>query len=732
MLNTAKTQPRFMAPLLAAATAWAIAGTSLAGDPVITGAQRVGQPTTIQFDGPVLEEATAPGNGNPFLDWRVLCTITQPDATQVVVRGYFAADGDAANSHATEGDRWNVMFTPSQVGVHTFSVTLHQGVDVGVSSDPAEGTPFTHPHSFHGQTGTFTVDELDPQAPGFLGRGIARYDGKHFLRFTDGSYFLKGGTNSPEDLLAFRGFDDTTNKHHFSPHADDWVAGDPDWTDDEGDAGRNLIGALNYLSGKGMNSVYFLTMNVHGDGDNVWPWTGPFDFHHFDVSKLAQWEIVFSHMDALGIQLHVLTQETENDQLLNGGGLGVERKLYYCELISRFAHHNCVNWNLGEENTNTHAQRVEFCNWFETWDPYAHQVVVHHYPHMMEQVYNALLGQANFHGTSLQRWPHSVHEDTKGWVTQSAATGQPWVVCLDEQGPYQDGVVPDVVDYDHDEIRKDCLWGNLMAGGAGVEYYFGYSHAHSDLTCEDWRSRDHMWDLTDHALRFFRDYLPFDEMTPADELLSSTDAWCLALEGSTYAIYLPEGGSTDLILNGGFYSVEWYDPRNGGPLQAGSVTSIGGLGLTSLGEAPNEPAKDWVVLVRGTQPDPGVAVDYGTGKISSEFGLPTLTHSGEPNVGEVFELHVEGALGNTWGMLMHGPGRLAHPFFGGTLWINVPITRIQPILLNPDGTGSWLIPVDPSMVGVQRNYQLWFRDPNHPDGTGVGLSSAVDVTFGVD
>ncbi len=36
------------------------------------------------------------------------------------------------------------------------------------------------------------------------------------------------------------------------------------------------------------------------------------------------------------------------------------------------------------------------------------------------------------------------------------------------------------------------------------------------------------------------------------------------------------------------------------------------------------------------------------------------------------------------------------------------------------------------MVGVQRNYQLWFRDPNHPDGTGVGLSSAVDVTFGVD
>ncbi len=24
------------------------------------------------------------------------------------------------------------------------------------------------------------------------------------------------------------------------------------------------------------------------------------------------------------------------------------------------------------------------------------------------------------------------------------------------------------------DVRKLCLWGNLMAGGAGVEYYFGY------------------------------------------------------------------------------------------------------------------------------------------------------------------------------------------------------------------------------------------------------------------
>ncbi|MEZ5397230.1 MAG: hypothetical protein R2724_31245 [Bryobacterales bacterium] len=33
----------------------------------------------------------------------------------------------------------------------------------------------------------------------------------------------------------------------------------------------------------------------------------------YDVSKLDQWEVVFRHMDRLGLMLHVVTQETEND-----------------------------------------------------------------------------------------------------------------------------------------------------------------------------------------------------------------------------------------------------------------------------------------------------------------------------------------------------------------------------------------------------------------------------------
>jgi len=33
-----------------------------------------------------------------------------------------------------------------------------------------------------------------------------------------------------------------------------------------------------YLSNQGVNSVYFLTMNVKGDGKDVWPWISKNEF----------------------------------------------------------------------------------------------------------------------------------------------------------------------------------------------------------------------------------------------------------------------------------------------------------------------------------------------------------------------------------------------------------------------------------------------------------------------
>jgi len=104
-----------------------------------------------------------------------------------------------------------------------------------------------------------------------------------------------------------------------------------------------------------------------------------------------------------------------------------------------------------------------------------------------------------------------------------------------------------------------------------------------------------MWDLTRYALEFFHKYLPFSQMSPDDSLVSV--GWCLAKAGQVYAVYLPNGGTADLNLAAGSYTVQWYNPRAGGELKNGSVTKVTGPGEVCLGNPPADGGKDWVVLV---------------------------------------------------------------------------------------------------------------------------------------
>jgi hypothetical protein len=137
-----------------------------------------------------------------------------------------------------------------------------------------------------------------------------------------------------------------------------------------------------------------------------------------------------------------------------------------------------------------------------------------------------------------------------------------------------------------------------MAGGGGVEWYFGYKFPNNDLNCEDFRSRDHLWDLTRIALEFFQNYLPYSEMSPNDALTSATDDYCLAKPGEYYAIYLPRSGTTglDLGLSNGELEIKWYNPRTGGALQNGTVATIKGPGVKEIGLPPSDAGMDWVVL----------------------------------------------------------------------------------------------------------------------------------------
>jgi len=588
--------------LIAPGVAYSAEGTT------ITGELKKWHKITLTFTGPESDETAKP---NPFLDYRLNVTFAI-GKKQYVVPGYYAADGNAAETSATSGNKWRVNFVPDDVGRWTYTVSFRTGPDIAISDDPTTGSGV----AFDNARGSFVVGPTDKSGRDFRAKGLLKYVGKRYLQFAQTSeYFLKGGADSPENFLAYADFDGTFDAgelkrqgeasgdkflHHYEPHVRDWQPGDTTWKDGKG---KGIIGALNYLAGKGMNSVYFIPYNIDGgDGKDVWPWINPREKLRFDCSKLDQWEIVFSQMDKIGLQLHIITQEQENDQGLDGGELGPQRKLYYRELIARFAHHLVVVWNLGEENTNTDAQRKAFCRYIKDLDPYDHPIVCHTYPGEYDKVYEPLVGYEYFDGVSLQT--NDTHTQTIKWIDRSASAGRPWFVCLDEIGPPHTGVMPDKDDYWHDEVRRKHLWGNLMAGGAGVEWYFGYNFPNNDLNCEDWRSRDHIWDLTRYALEFFHEHLPFTEMSHHDELTSAKDDYCFALPGQIYAIYLPASGTTNLNLadSSGTFGVRWYNPRAGGPLQMGSVGEVTGPGSAAIGHPPQDPDKDWVALIRSKPP----------------------------------------------------------------------------------------------------------------------------------
>jgi MYXO-CTERM domain-containing protein len=257
-------------------------------------------------------------------------------------------------------------------------------------------------------------------------------------------------------------------------------------------------------------------------------------------------------------------------------------------------------------------------------------VVIHTYPGQYSQVYTPLLGLASFDGPSLQMGDmKKTHAETINWLDKSATANRPWVVCLDEIGPASTGVKTDANDPTHDDVRRYALWGNLMAGGGGVEWYFGYQQPHDDLDCENWRSRDKMWDLTRYALQFFQQHLPFETMRHADGETSRTDDYVLAKLGEIYAVYVPTASATSLKLNGDF-TVKWFDPRAGGALVDGTIKTVTGSGgATSIGQPPNNTGKDWVALVvkkGGVTPpaDGGVTPPKDAGVPNPDSAPPTL------------------------------------------------------------------------------------------------------------
>ncbi|MEM0925123.1 MAG: DUF5060 domain-containing protein [Planctomycetota bacterium] len=604
------------------------------GNVFIRGEFKKWHKTTLEFHGPEVSELDE--DVNPFTDYRLQAEFTHESGEATfLVPGFFAADGDAGNSGADSGDVWRVLFAPNRTGKWNFSLSFRSGKNIAIDDNaPSEAvTPYD------GQSGSFTVSETDKTGRDLRGKGRLRYVGKRYLQFKgDGTYFLKVGADAPETLLGYADFDNTVagkpNKvplKTWSKHIRDWNEGDPTWKEGKG---KGLIGAVNYLSGKGCNVFSFLTYNAGGDGDNVWPFVNRDDKLRYDCSKLDQWGMVFEHGTNRGMYVQFKMQETEIDdqrkgnkgnrggvpEAMDGGKLGPERKLYCRELIARFGHNLALNWNLGEENTQSTDEQLAMIDYIAATDPYDHPIVVHTFPDQQDKVYRPLIGsRSKLAGLSLQNSSiNDTHVQVVKWVKESSKAGKPWVVAFDESGSAAHAQCPDLgyegydgrdksgkMTHTQHDVRKRTLWGTLMGGGAGNEYYFGYKYTQNDLVCEDWRSRDQSWDYCRIAIGFFHDNdVPFWEMDNMDELVGNPEhgnsRYCLAKSDEAYVVYLPDGGTHSLDLGSatGRFDVTWFNPRDGGALQRSKVKQVSGGSEVSLGTPPSDADEDWVVLIR--------------------------------------------------------------------------------------------------------------------------------------
>jgi len=577
------------------------------------------QPVTMEFNGPMLWEN---GPANPFTDYRMNVRFSKGNRV-LDVPGYYAADGRAAETSATDGHVWRVHFLPDEPGEWWYEATLLYGLNAAIDDD-AQVTRV----SFSGAKGTLNIAPVNPEATGFYRTGPLRYANCRYVRFANGQPFIINGSSSPENFLACADFDGNEVAdqflQRFLPHMKDWVDEQPTWQNGKG---KGIIGAVNYLASRGVNCLSVSTYNIDGGNHgDVYVWSTPDDKLHFDVSKLDQWNIVFTHMARLGMAVQLVTQEAGNDNVLGRGELRTERKLYYRELVARFAHQPGLIWNLGQNNGNTDIDRAEFAAYIRKLDPYKRPIVVHAADGKQMNVFSPLLGFHALHGVALQSAPDRVHEQTLTWINRSAERNQKWMVVWNNAADENPVAKPDAQDPNHNAARQG-LWSNLLAGGSGSIWSLGADFPGNDPAGENFRRAERLWTLGKTAVDFVQEQMDLTQTVPANNLIqSSGTAYCLA-GGGAYLVYLAQGQSAFLSAAPGRYEVIWLNPRTGGapnreavapadepadapapeaadddePINAVEI-GLSGTIVETAGELiltpPANDGQDWVVLVR--------------------------------------------------------------------------------------------------------------------------------------
>ncbi len=576
----------------------------------ITGELRQWHNVTITWAGPATSEAATT---NPFLNCRLDVTFTN-GADTLQVPGYFAADGNAAQTGATAGNQWRVHFRPPLTGTWSYTATMITGTNAALTGT---GSPV----ALAGAAGSLVIQPTNKQAPDFRALGRLQYVGLRYRQFQGtGQYFFNVGADSPENLLAYWEFDQTANDgganndlngtttyypgfayagdglHHFAAHVQDWQPGDPTWHTGKG---KGIIGALNYLASQGLNAYSALLWNVGGDGDDTWPFITDNNLDRFDCSKLDQWGLVFTHAEETGLLFHAKLFETENDQDMTTA----QWQLYFREMIARYGHYLAWEWNLGEENTMPAAHITAQAQYLRSLTSYPLHVVLHTYPanNWRQSQWGPQLGErSTLSGISIQSGPNDLPNIVTDWLQQSEAMGHIWTANHDEQGSASAGVSPDPgypgnTTNNHTEQRRGA-WKGAIRGMEGHKSYFGYNLPHNDLDLEDYRSRASWWTYL-ARLRQIVNLVPFQQMDYAPGLdQTSNDNFVLTDGTDNWLIYAQDGDNINIPMPAGVYEVTHYRVTDSLEVYGGTFNpaSNGGMAQLSNGYTGGE----WATVVK--------------------------------------------------------------------------------------------------------------------------------------
>ncbi len=569
----------------------------------MTGALSKWQPVTLAFKGPFVSETDSV---NPFTDYRLVANFKN-DSAQLRVDGFFAADGNAANTGAADGDLWKILFSPEKAGKWKFDARFLRGN--GVALNDSESPDIEELWRIEGD---FDISAVDSAETGFYRDGkLTGQEGAYLRMSESGSAFLKNGVEVIGSFLAspdVQGSPDLAGKISGDTfHMDDWTDEDPLWGDEQG---KKLIGALNYLASSGLNSLSLSTTFLGETGVEVYPWIEAGQMSRYDVSKLEQWEQVFRHMDRLGIAIDLGVADAGKANLPSGS----ERHLYFREMVNRFAHHPGLVWCLNGADTSNVDQIRADADFLRSIDPYSHPIAIGNaspFPGTaygkVPKPYNTGFGKhLKNSGMAIQaiQFPDTteLYKELVSWTGLSKKSGSPWPVEVRQPGSENLLQALDSSNADsHKKVMKSILWKSLMAGAAGNSWRVVQQQLVTEGPYEvNFRTMAPWWQITQNAHEFFMNHVNFDKMQNHDELLSNPDAFCLASEGGEYLVYLPGYERTDLKIGDGNYVIAFFDPYRGGKLldkknQGWEITKANSVSLSAY---DGQQHKDWLILIK--------------------------------------------------------------------------------------------------------------------------------------